>query len=174
MLSVVKNLSDGWWLYNARLNVKTDAEDISDVTKFNKRQALNPSYAQGAVFYAVILRKRWNVPETAAIQLIAGQVTIARAANLKERIWRSLPGSHRSLTPTSLGRSRRWADCRMTVKPFTRLEHVEGQPPDGPTRFHVRRKYDKSNISGAHYDLDWWPLPPKIGGHSKVGASPGD
>jgi hypothetical protein len=49
----------------------------------------------------------------------------------------------------------------MTIKPYTRLEHIEVQTPDGPARLHVLRRYDQSNISGARYGLDWWRDPPK-------------
>jgi len=52
-----------------------------------------------------------------------------------------------------------------TIKPYTRLEHIEVQTPDGPARMLVRRHYDASNIRGSVYGLDWWrtPEPPKKG-----------
>lgn len=49
----------------------------------------------------------------------------------------------------------------MTIKPYTRLGHIEVQTPDGPVRMHVLRRYDESKISGSHYGLDWWRLPPE-------------
>lgn len=49
----------------------------------------------------------------------------------------------------------------MTIKPYTRLEHIEVQTLDGPVGMHVLRRYDESNISGSHYGLDWWRLPPE-------------
>ena len=46
-----------------------------------------------------------------------------------------------------------------TIKPHTRLEHIEIQTPDGPARMLVKRHYDASNISGAVYGVDWWRTP---------------
>ncbi len=46
-----------------------------------------------------------------------------------------------------------------TIKPFTRLEHIEVQTPGGPARLLVKRHYDASNISGAAYGIDWWRTP---------------
>lgn len=48
---------------------------------------------------------------------------------------------------------------RKTIKPYTRMEHIDVQTPDGPARMLVRRHYDASNISGASYGLDWWRTP---------------
>ncbi|WP_100410895.1 hypothetical protein [Acidovorax sp. 69] len=52
-----------------------------------------------------------------------------------------------------------------TIKPHTRLEHIEVDTPDGPVRLLVKRHYDASNISGSVYGLDWWRTPetPKMG-----------
>ena len=49
----------------------------------------------------------------------------------------------------------------VTIKSYTRLEHIEVQTPDGPVRMHVLRRYDESNIGGSYYGLDWWRLPPE-------------
>ena len=49
--------------------------------------------------------------------------------------------------------------CRMstkTIKPRTRMEHIEVQTSDGQVWMLVKRHYDASNISGAAYGLDWW------------------
>ena len=58
--------------------------------------------------------------------------------------------------------------CRMstkTIKPRTRMEHIEVQTSDGQVWMLVKRHYDASNISGAAYGLDWWRTPeaPKKG-----------
>ena len=52
--------------------------------------------------------------------------------------------------------------CRMstkTIKPRTRMEHIEVQTSDGQVWMLVKRHYDASNISGATYGLDWWRTP---------------
>ena len=47
----------------------------------------------------------------------------------------------------------------MKIEPYTRIEHITVETPDGPLRYHVLRRYDESNISGSHYGLDWWRIP---------------
>ena len=46
-----------------------------------------------------------------------------------------------------------------SIKPHTRLGHIEVQTQDGPVRLLVKRHYDASNVSGAAYGLDWWRTP---------------
>lgn len=57
-----------------------------------------------------------------------------------------------------------------TIKPYTRLEHIEVQTLDGPAQLLVKRHYDASNISGAAYGIDWWRTPeePKRGWMRRV------
>ena len=52
-----------------------------------------------------------------------------------------------------------------SIKPHTRLGHIEVQTHNNPAWLPPKRHYDASNVSGAAYGLDWWRTPevPKKG-----------
>ena len=41
-------------------------------------------------------------------------------------------------------------------RPYAGLKHVNISTPEGDARMHVLSRGDKSNISGAAHDVNWW------------------